>query len=197
MTTIPARVGALPCAVNNARWLRLALLGIGLAVAGLLMMGLTMLMAPTTQTGAFHHASDYVLTAAALPHGVGLFLLTLSVHRLQLGRDGRLGTIGVWVYGLCMTELVVQCMASVTAGSELEWGPIYPACAVGLMIGLALLAGGSWRVGLIPKWMLAIWPPLGLVGSFLGIGPIPLAFVIFLVVLALLLPRRVPAETTS
>ncbi|MGI8456837.1 MAG: hypothetical protein ACR2LI_01815 [Propionibacteriaceae bacterium] len=180
---------------TDASWLRITLVGIALAIIGLLMMGLTMLLAPTTSAGDFQHASDYVLTAAALPQGVGLLLVTLGFHRLQHGRDGRLGTVGVWIYGVCMTELIIQCMASVAAGSELVWGPVYPLCALGLMVGLALLATGSWRVGLLPKWMLGAWPPLGLVGSFLGIGPIPLVFVVFLVVLAFALPRRLRSQT--
>ncbi|HET8560246.1 MAG TPA: hypothetical protein VFL69_06970 [Marmoricola sp.] len=180
-------------------WLRTTLAGVGLAVVGLLMMGLTMLFATTTDgTGAtFQHAFDYVLTIAALPQGVGLFLVTLGFHRLQRGRDGRLGTVGVWLYGLCMTELVIECMASVAVGAELIWGPLYPLCAFGLMIGLALLAAGSWRVGLLPRWMLAVWPPLGLVGSFLGVGPIPLVFVVFLVVLGVLLPQRVRSQALA
>jgi hypothetical protein len=155
------------------------------------MMGLTMLMGETTSQGDFQHGADYVLTAAALPQGVGLFLVALGVHRLQRGRDGRLGTLGVWIYGVCMTELVIECMASVAVGAELQWGPLYPLSAFGLMGGLALLAAGSWRVGLLPPWMLGVWPPLGLVGSFLGVGPIPLVFVAFLVALAVVLPRRV------
>jgi len=174
---------------DDTSWLRLSLLGVGLAIVGLLMMGLTMLTA-TTSDGDFHHVADYVLTAAALPQGVGLFLLTLGFHRLQRGQDGKLGTVGVWIYGVCMAELVVECMASVVAGAELQWGPLYPACAFGLMIGLVLLAAGSWKIRLLPRWMLALWPPLGLVGSFLGVGPIPLVFVSFLVVVAVLLPKR-------
>lgn len=177
-----------PEARTDAFWLRLTLVGIGLAIIGLLMMGLSMLF------GTLHddnfHASDYVLTSAALPQGVGLFLATLGFHRLQRGRDGRLGTAGIWVYGVCMVELLIQCMASVVASSELIWGPVYPVCAFGLMIGLVLLAAGSWRVGLLPKWMLSVWPPLGLIGSFLGIGPIPLVFVAFLALLAVVLPKR-------
>lgn len=174
-------------------WLRLTMIGVGLAIVGLLMMDLTMLFAPTSNGGDFQSAWDYVLTIAALPQGVGLFLVVLGFHRLQRGRDGRLGTAGVWVYGVCMTELIIQCMASVAASSELIWGPLYPLCAFGLMVGLALLAAGSWNVGLLPRWMLGVWPPLGIVGSFLGIGPIPLVFVAFLVVLALVLPRRLRA----
>lgn len=175
---------------TDAFWLRTTLLGIGLAVLGLLMMGLTMLMSTTTGTGPYQHASDYVLTVAALPQGLGLFLTVFGFHRLQHGHDGGLGSAGVWVYGLCATELVIQCMASVVARAELIWGPLYPLCAFGLMFGLALLAAGSWRVGLLPRWMLAVWPPLGLLGSFLGVGPIPLLFVVFLTVLGVTLARR-------
>jgi hypothetical protein len=191
-----ARPAAGPTATDT-RWLRLSLLGIGLAIVGLLMMGLTMLLATTTDEGDFQHGADYVLTSAALPQGVGLFLFTLGFHRLQHRRDGRLGTVGVWVYGLCMAELVIECMASVLVGAELRWGPLYPLCAFGLMIGLALLVAGSWRVGLLPKWLLGFWPPLGLVGSFLGIGPIPLLFVVFLLVVGVLLPRRVAAPAVA
>lgn len=177
-------------------WLRLTLIGIGSAVIGLLMMGLTMLFGTTTSEGDFQHGADYVLTIAALPQGVGLLLATLGFHRLQRGGDGRLGAAGVWLYAVCMVELVVECMASVVAGSELRWGPAYPVCAFGLMVGLALLAAGSWRVGLLPRWMLGLWPPLGLVGSFLGVGPIPLVFVVFLVILGVVLYRRVPEWST-
>ncbi|GAA1938508.1 hypothetical protein [Nocardioides marmoribigeumensis] len=188
-TTRTTSTTSTPRARTDDYWLRLTLTGIGLAIVGLLMMGLAMLF------GTFHdddfHATDYVLTSAALPQGVGLFLATLGFHRLQRGRDGRLGTVGVWVYGLCMAELVVQCMASVVVASELIWGPLYPLCAFGLMVGLVLLAAGSWRVGLLPKWMLGVWPPLGLIGSFLGIGPIPLVFAAFLALLAVLLRQRV------
>jgi hypothetical protein len=180
-----------PPARTDVAWLRLTLTGLGLAVVGVLLMGISMLMTPALPEGGdFRNAGDYVLTVAALPHGVGLFLTVLGFHRLQHGRDGRLGTAGVWVYGVCMTELVVQCMASVVAGSELIWGPLYPICAVGLMVGLALLAAGSWKVGLLPRWMLGAWPPLGLVGSFLGVGPVPLVFAVFLVAMAFLLVRR-------
>ncbi|MGN6301166.1 MAG: hypothetical protein ACTHN8_08760 [Angustibacter sp.] len=181
-----------PTARTDTSWLRITLVGIATAILGLLMMGVSMLLSPAAPEGAaFRGAADYVLTVAALPQGVGLLLTTLGVHRLQRGRDGRLATAGVWLYAVCMAELIVQCMASVVVGAELIWGPLYPVCAFGLMVGLALLAAGSWRVGLVPRWMLAVWPPLGLVGSFLGVGPIPLVFVAFLVVLAVLLRARV------
>lgn len=189
-----ATLGA-TAADERTRLLRLTLAGLGLAIVGVLMMGITLLIGTTTATGSsFQHVGDYVVTVAALPHGLGLLLAVYGFHRLQRGRDGRLGTAGVWVYGICMTELVIQCTASIVARSELIWGPVYPLCAFGLMIGLALLSAGSWRVGLLPRWMLGVWPPLGLVGSFLGLGPIPLVFAVFLVLVGVTLARRVPAE---
>lgn len=183
-----------PDARTDTAWLRLTLTGLGLAVVGVLMMGLAMLTTPPlAEGGTFRGTGDYLLTVAALPQGLGLFLTVLGVHRLQRGRDGRLGSAGVWVYGLCMAELVAQCTASVVVGAELIWGPLYPICAFGLMLGLALLAAGSWKVGLLPRWMLGAWPPLGLVGSFLGVGPVPLLFAALLVAMAVVLPRRLPA----
>ena len=189
MTTTAADTGT----ITGASWLRITLAGIVLAIVGLLMMGLAMLFGQHTENGPYEYPADYLITAAALPHGVGLFLTVLGYHRLQRGRDGMLGRIGVWLYGICMAELVIQCMASLVAGEELIWGPAYPVAAVGLMVGLVLIAASSWNVGLLPTWMLAIWPPLGLLGSFLGIGPIPLLFAIFLGAIAYLLPRRARA----
>ena len=76
--------------------------------------------------GRINQGFHDVLTAAALPQGVGLLMVTLGFHRLQQGGDGRLGTVGVWIYAVCMTELIIECMASVAAGAELIWGPLYP-----------------------------------------------------------------------
>lgn len=179
---------------DRARLLRLTLIGLALAIVGVLMMGITLLFGTTTEAGTFQHVGDYVVTTAALPHGLGLLLAITGFHRLQGGADGRLGKAGVWLYSICMAELLVQCTASIFTRTEVMWGPLYPLCAFGLMIGLALLAAGSWRVGLLPRWMLGIWPPLGLVGSFLGIGPIPLVFAVFLVLVGVTLARRVPAK---
>ena len=117
----------------------------------------------------------------AAPVGIGLILHAFGVHHLQHGRDGRLGTIGVWIFALCSSAIIIQCMASLPAGAELRWGPSYPLCAVGSFIGLALLAAASWKVGLLPRWMLGIWPPLMLFGSWAGQNLIPIALAAFLV----------------
>lgn len=178
----------------GAAWVGRARLGVGVAVLGLLVLASTLMFTTTTTEGAFQHAADYWLTAAALPLGAGLVLHALAVHRLQRGRDGRLGLVGFWLYAVCVLELVVQCAASVVDGSEVRWGPSYPVAAFGSMAGLALLAAGSWRVGVLPRWMLGIWPPLALLGSFFGIGPIPLFFGVFLVWSCVVLGRRLDGD---
>jgi hypothetical protein len=126
--------------------------------------------------------------------GTGLLLHTLGVHRLHHGRDGALGRVGAWVLGLCVAELVVQCLTSAAVGSELRWGPTYVLCAFGTFVGLALVAAGSWRVGLVPRWMLGLWPPLGLFGAFFGVGPVPFVFALFLVVFLVALSRSLAAK---
>jgi hypothetical protein len=91
--------------------------------------------------------------------------------------------------------VVVQCLASVVAGAELRWGPTYVLSSLGTFLGLALLAAGSWRVGLLPRWMFGVWPPLWLFGSFAGSGPIPLLLAAFLVCLGVVLTRRIDGRT--
>lgn len=180
-----------PTVRNDATWLRLTQVGAALAVVGIAIMCPTYLFWKTVEGGDFKYAADYWLTLAALPVGAGLLLHTLGVHRLQHGRDGRLGAVGTWLLVGCVVELVVQCMASAAVGSELRWGPTYVLCALGTFVGLALLAAGSWRVRLVPRWVLGVWPPLGLLGGFFGIGPVPFVFAAFLVLFEVLLARRV------
>lgn len=172
------------------RSLGLMRMGIALALAGLGILWAVTTFATTVKGGDFRYAGDFWLTAAALPVGIGLIMHAVSVHRLQRGRNGRLAAIGTGLYVVCCAELVVQCMCSVAVHAELRWGPTYALSTLGTFVGLALLAAGSWRVGLLPRWMLGIWPPLGLFGSWFGVGPIPLLLGVFLVASGLMVSRR-------
>lgn len=183
-----------PAVRNEASWLRLVRIGIGFAVAGLVVFWAAGTFWPTVSEGDFENAADYWYTASAVPFGSGLLLYTLGVHRLQRGRDGRLGAIGAWVYVVCSAELVVQCLSSALVGVELRWGPMYVLSSLGTFLGLALLAAGSWRAGLLPRWMLGVWPPLALLGSWAAVGPVPLALALFLVVTSVTMARRVAAR---
>lgn len=184
---------AQPLVRDDATWVRLFRAGIGVAIVGLAILALTLTFWTTISEGDFEYAADYWLTMAALPLGAGLMLHTLGFHHLQHGRDGRLGVVGTWLYLVCSAELVVQCMASVVVGAEVRWGPSYPLCAAGTFVALALLAAGSWRVGLAPRWMLGVWPVLALFGSWGGQSLIPLVFAAFLVLFGVVVGRRVEA----
>lgn len=184
-TTLPTAVRA------DETSLRLTRIGAGVATVGLLVLGAILTFFTTSSGSDFTHAADYWLTAMALPVGVGMVLVALGVHRLQHGRDGRLGTVGLGLFSVCSAVIVVQCMASVAVGAELQWGPTYVLCAGLSFIGLALLAAGSWRVGLVPRWMLGVWAPLMLVGSWGGQSLVPWAFAAFLIALSVVVGRRV------
>ncbi|MBV9831994.1 MAG: hypothetical protein JOZ82_10420 [Marmoricola sp.] len=176
---------------TDTTWLRLIWVGVGIACVGLVALGVTMTFWTTSSGGDFKYAADYWLTAPALPIGIGMILHAFGLHALQHGRDGRLGTVGVWIFAVCSAVIVVQCMASLFAAAELRWGPSYPLCAFGSFIGVALMAAGSWRVGLLPRWMLGVWPPLVLLGSWFGQSLIPLVLAAFLVATRVVVGRRV------
>lgn len=172
------------------RWAQAALaLGVacGIALAALLV------FTTTTSEGSFKHTADYWLTANGIPFAIAQGVLLIAVHVLQRGRAGRLGTAGLVVNTLALIELIAQLSASLVLGEEVRWGPSYPLAAVATFVAVALFAAGSWRVGLLPRWMLAIWPLLTVVGSWAGVGPTPLLLSAFYVTSAVVLTRRAKA----
>jgi hypothetical protein len=177
--------------LSEASWLRLLQGSIALGVASVVVLGYTILFTTTVDQGDFHYAADYWLTATGLPLAIAGIGIALAVHRLQHGSDGRRGTIGVWINTLALAELFVQLAASVAVGAELRWGPMYVLSTFLTFLGTALLAAGSWRSGLAPRWMLGVWPVLWVLGSFAGTGPVPGALAVFLVVFGVVVTRSV------
>ena len=186
LTTRPA-----PAATDSTTWLRVAQLSVVLVVPALVILAVVGSLFTTIDSGDFRYTADYWYTAVGLPITLGGIGLALAVHRLQDGADGRLGTVGVWINTIALIELFVQLLASVIAGSELRWGPTYPLCTLLSFIGIALLAAGSWRTGVLPRWMLGVWPLVWVVGSLFAQGPTPLLLAAFLVLLVVTLGRRV------
>jgi hypothetical protein len=176
---------------GDASWLRLLRGSIALGVVSVVVLGYTILFTTTVDQGDFHYAADYWLTASGLPLAVAGIGIALAVHRLQHGADGRLGSTGVWINTLALAELFVQLAASVAVGAELRWGPMYILGTALTFVGTALLAAGSWRSGLAPRWMLGVWPVLWVLGSFAGTGPVPGVLAVFLVVLGVVVTRTV------
>lgn len=190
-TTVP------PQAQTETIWLRLAQLSVVLGVAAVVVFAAVGMLFSTISEGDFKYTADYWYTGVGVPIALAGIGLTLGVHKLQRGADGRLGTIGLLVNVVALTELSVQLLSSVIAGAELRWGPMYIVCSFLTFLGVALLAAGSWRTGLLPKWMLGAWPVLWILGTFAGTGPMALLLAVFLVVLGVTLTRRVDARAVS
>lgn len=176
---------------TDTTWLRLVQGSIAVGIVGLVVFGYVGMAFTTISEGDFKYTADYWYTGCGLPISLAGIGIALGVHRLQHGADGRLGRIGVWVNTLALAELFVQLGCSVVVGSELRWGPSYVVASLLTFVGVALLAAGSWRVGLLPRWMLGVWPLIWILGSFGGVGPVPFVLAAFLVLLGVLLARRV------
>jgi hypothetical protein len=174
-------------------WLRTVQIALALGIPALLGLAVIVLFMHTTETGPYQHAADYWLAADGVPLAVIGLLSALGVHRLQNGRDGKLGAAGTWLNALACVVLGINCAASLMAGEDLQWGPVYVLGSFLMLVGLALLSAGSWRTGVLPKWVLAVWPPLWLLGSFLAVGPVPVLLAVLYVVLIVVLPRRAVA----
>jgi hypothetical protein len=168
-------------------------LGIGvassIAEAGLLM------FATTTggDTQRFEHTADYWLTGVGIPAALASLVLLLAVHRMHGRPSDRLAPIALWINSGACLLLAAQMATGVVAGEEVRWGPSYPLATVAAFIALSLFAAGSWRSGWAPRWLLAIWPVVWVVGSMAAVGPTPLLLAGFYVTMAVVLSRRAAA----
>ncbi len=181
-----------PRAQTETNWLQLAQLSLTLAVPALVVYAIVATFFTTISEGDFRYTADYWYTGVGLPITLAGVGIALAVHKLQHGADGRLGTVGVWINTLALTELFAQLLASVLTSAEVRWGPAYPVSVLLSFIGVALLAAGSWRTGLLPKWMLGLWPLIWVLGSIGAVvGPTPLLLAAYFIAFGVTLTRRV------
>ena len=150
----------------------------------------------TTEDDAFQHVGDYVLTALGIPAVLVVAALLPALRTLQQRRDGRLGVAGIAATcagALVLTGMFVYGLIAAT-GSSL--GPTYLLASAAMIIGVVLFAIGSWRTGLLPRWLLVAWPVAWAVGGLLPVlpGPSPLLLAAAYLAMALTLPRQ---ATTS
>ncbi len=149
------------------------------------------LFVATTSDGKFQHTGDYFLTASGIPYLVALLVLLPAFRILQHRRDGRLGQAGIALASIGSAALLVVLVHGLAASAEDSLGPTYVLGALLTIVGVALFAAGSWRTGLLPRWLLALWVFAWAIGSFLpilGEGPLLLAAVYL--TMAVLLPRK-------
>jgi hypothetical protein len=188
-TTLSARGRA----ETDTSWLRLVQTALAVDLVCLLVFAYVGTFLTTITEGDFRYTADYWYTGVGLPISLAGIAIVLGLHRLQHGGDGRLGRIGLWMNTIALVEIFAQLTASLVTSSEVRWGPSYPICAALTFVGVALFAAGSWRAGLLPRWMLGLFPVVWLLGSFAAFGATPVVLAAFFVVLGLTLTRRVSA----
>jgi hypothetical protein len=192
MTAVTA--ASRPATRTDASLVRLVRASIAIGVVGLVVLAATGTFATTISGGGhFEYTADYWYTASGLPIAVGGIGTLLGVHRLQRGADGRLGAVGAWVGVVALAVLFVQLLASVITSVEQQWGPSYIVCTALAFVGHALLAAGSWRTRVLPRWLLGMWPLAFVLGSFAAWGHMPLLLIAFYVVLGWTLARQAAA----
>jgi hypothetical protein len=181
-------------AQTGTTWLRMVQGSVALIVPPLLVFAVVGTFFTTISEGDFRYTADYWYTGVGLPITLAGIGITLGVHRLQHGADGRLGRIGVWVNTVALVELFAQLLASVLQGAEVRWGPAYPVFTMVSFVGVAMVAAGCWRTGLLPKWMLGVWPVVWIVGGLGSTTWTPTLLVVFFVAFGVVLTKRVGAR---
>jgi hypothetical protein len=173
--------------------LRRARAALWLGAAAAVALAMISLFVTTSSDDDFHYTGDYFLTANGIPYVVALLALLPALRTLQHRRDGRLGQAGIAFASagsVVLGGMFVYGLAAATGGSL---GPTYVLASLATIVGVGLFAAGSWRAGLLPRWLIPVWFVAWVVGSMLPIaGPGPLLLAAVYVAMALLLPRRVP-----
>ncbi len=175
--------------------LRFALGALVLGAASAVALAAMVLFVTTTDDGAFQHTGDYFLTANGILCILPLLVLLPALRALQQGRDGRLGQAGIVLAYLGGIALLVVFVHGLAASTETSLGPTYVLASLATILGVILFAAGCWRIGLLPRWLLALWVFAWLVGSMLPILA-PGGFLLAAVYLAMaaLLPRRLATQ---
>lgn len=198
MTAPVTRTVAEPTGERTRSALRraLAALYVG-AAAAVGLVAILSFLRTSTDDGAFHYVGDYLNTANGIPYVLALLALLPALRTLQQRRDGWLGRAGIIVASIGAVVLLAIFVWGLIVASGGSWGPTYVLASLATIIGVALFAAGSWRAGLLPKWLVVCWPVAWAIGSMLPFwvfGPLVLAAVY--VAMAVTLQRRASVSSS-
>ncbi|HET7172654.1 MAG TPA: hypothetical protein VFI30_00060 [Nocardioidaceae bacterium] len=192
MTTSITGPAVVPIAFESRSALRRAegALVVG-ALAAVALAAVELFATTTPDEGHFHYLGDYLLTASGIPYMLALLVLLTSLRTLQGRRDGRTGYIGSAIASVGAVVLTGIFGYGLIAATSSSLGPTYVLAALATVVGVIVFAVGSWRAGLLPRWLLVAWPVAWILGSALPFpGPWPLLLAALYVVMAVVLPRR-------
>jgi len=169
-------------------WARAALvLGIASSIA---FAAIAVFATTTSGGGKFQHAADYWYTACGVPIALAEIVLLIALWTLQHGRPGRVALTGMILTVTALAVLTVQLTAAVVLGVEEQWGPTYVVATLVTFVGHGLFVAGSWRTGLLPRWLLGLWPVVWVIGSLAAQGATPLLLAALYAAMGVLLTRR-------
>jgi hypothetical protein len=189
LSTPTARPDAVRTSFRRAR----AALVLG-AAAAIALVAILYFVTTSSDDGKFQHSGDYVLTADGIPFIAALLILLPALRALQGRRDGRLGLAGIALASVGSAVLLTIFVYGLAAATESSFGPGYVLASLATIVGVALFAAGSWRAGLLPRWLLPLWVVAWTIGSMLPIlRPGPLLLAAVYLTMAALLPRRLDA----
>ena len=200
MSTPVAPTVTAPAADTRRTALLRARISLVIGAASALALAATVLFVPLSpDDGPFHHVGDYLVTALGIPFVLAPALLLPALRTLQRRRDGHPGgQAGVVVTDVGAVVLLGMFVWGVIAADGGSLGPTYVLASAATIIGVVLFAIGSWRAGLLPRWLLVVWPLAWTVGGLLPIlTPGPLLLAAVYLVMAVLLPRRAAVPSTS
>lgn len=150
-----------------------------------------MLFAALTPDGdPFRHAADYAYTALGVPYMLAPLILLPAIHSLHQGRDGRLGRAGLVATGIGLVTFLPIFAYGLIIGKAVSLGPTYLLATLATFIGMTLFGIGSYRAGLLPRWILPLWVIAWVIGGPLALNGMPLVLAAVYLAMAAILPKR-------
>jgi hypothetical protein len=130
------------------------------------------LLAPPSSGSHLSTAADYTFTALLIPFVLVVLAAIAMLHRMQDGKDGRLGKAGYIAASIALAAFIPCAVDSLATGNAQALGPLYILAVLGSAAGLILFAIGSFRARVIPRWAGPLLPLAWLLG-----GPVATAAV--------------------
>jgi hypothetical protein len=123
------------------------------------------LLAPPSSSSHLSTAADYAFTALLFPFVLAMIAVITMLHRMQHGKDGRLGKAGYIVVSVALAAFIPCGIDSLATGNAQALGPVYILAILGSFAGLILFAIASFRAPVLPRWAGPLLPLAWLLGG--------------------------------